>query len=77
MMKKYLWDYFGPRALGTATHFEIHLKEFLMQNRIEGCTTGLESSGEGHHAVFCLVPELSCSVIERSLRPKRALDVTQ
>jgi hypothetical protein len=67
----FLWDFFGPSAPGTATHFEKHLKEFLGKHALEGCTTGTESEGEGHMAAYCVTPPAARETIERSLRPKR------
>jgi hypothetical protein len=67
----FLWDFFGPNATGTATHFERHLREFLQKNALEGCTTGTESEGEGHMGVFCTTPPAASEAVERSLRPKR------
>ncbi len=28
------WEFFGPDAKGTASHFEVHLQEFLVRNKI-------------------------------------------
>jgi uncharacterized protein len=67
----FLWDFFGPNALGTATHFEKHLREFLQKNALEGCSTGTESEGEGHMAAFCITPPAAVEMVEKSLRPKR------
>lgn len=67
----FLWDFFGPDANGTATHFEKHLREFLTRNALEGCTTGTESQGEGHSAAFCVTPPSARAAVERALRPRR------
>jgi uncharacterized protein len=67
----FLWDFFGPNATGTATHFEKHLREFLQRNALEGCTTGTESEGESHMAAYCVTSQAAVDVVERTLRPKR------
>jgi uncharacterized protein len=67
----FLWDFFGPNALGTATHFEKHLREFLQKNALEGCSTGTESEGDGHMAAFCVTTPAAVEMVEKSLRPKR------
>jgi hypothetical protein len=67
----FLWDFFGPNAPGTATHFERHLREFLRTNAIDGCQTGTESAGEAHMAAFCVTPPAAVEAVERSLRPRR------
>lgn len=71
VVKKLLWDFFGPRADGTAAHFLIHLQQFLSTHGVTGCSTGLESSGQGHRAVYCLTPTESVDAVVRSLRPQR------
>lgn len=70
-VKTYYWDFFGPNAASTATHFLKHLGEFLETNVIEGCIIDLTSAGDGHQAARCVAPEPAQNVIERSLRPKR------
>jgi hypothetical protein len=70
--KTYYWDFFGPNAAGTATHFARHLTEFLEKNGIAGCTVDTTSEEEGHLAARCLAPETAWAVIEKSLRPRRA-----
>ena len=73
-MKTYLWDFFGPRATGTAEHFLIHLRQFLRTHECPEMPTGLRSEGAGHQAVFCSPPEAFREAIERSLRPRRSLE---
>jgi len=73
-MKVFYWDFFGPRAARTAAHFLEHLEQFLLQNACLGCSAGVVSAGDGHQAVFCRsAPEFE-TAIERTLRPKRALE---
>lgn len=69
--RTYFWDFFGPRAEGTATHFVVHLDEFLAREGLDGCTTGRVSQGRGHHAATCRAPERHWPALERALRPKR------
>jgi len=70
-VKTYYWDFFGPHAEGTATHFLKHLREFLQRNEVADCTLELWSAGEGHQAARCVAPESAQTVIEKSLRPQR------
>src|SRR5688572_33462172 len=51
--RTYYWDFFGPRAEGTATHFVSHLREFLSKHELTGCTVDTVSEGDGHHAARC------------------------
>jgi hypothetical protein len=73
-MKSFFWDFFGPRADGTAQHFLIHLREFLKKNECPEMPTGLRSEGAGHQAVFCSPPAELEVTIERSLRPRRSVE---
>jgi len=73
-MKRFFWDFFGPRADGTAHHFLRHLRGFLEQNQCPDMPTGLHSEGAGHQAVFCAPPAEFAAVIERSLRPRRSTE---
>jgi len=67
----FYWDFFGPNATGTATHFEKHLQQFLQKNAVAGCETGTESAGEGHLGVFCVTPSAAVEIVEQALKPKR------
>jgi hypothetical protein len=73
-MKSFFWDFFGPRAQGTAEHFLVHLREFLSKNGCPDMPTGLRSEGAGHHAVFCCPPPALETRIAASLRPRRITD---
>ena len=70
-MRYYYWDFFGPRANGTAQHFLLHVREFLKKSNCPEMPTGLRSEGAGHQAVFCSPPEEFQAAIEGSLRPRR------
>jgi hypothetical protein len=72
--RTYYWDFFGPRAEGTARHFHVHLLEFLAKNACPEMPTGLESQGARHYAVFCHPPDDWQTPIEQSLRPRRAVE---
>lgn len=72
---KYLWDFFGPHAERTATHFEKHLREFLLGQDHAQIVIGRESAGEGHHAIFCLPPPEFAETLRGALRPNRAVSV--
>jgi hypothetical protein len=71
-MKTYFWDFFGPRAEGTAAHFHRHLLQFLDQHQLSGCETALVSDGPGHHGVSCRTPAAARATIEGALRPRRS-----
>jgi Mn-containing catalase len=70
---KLLWDFFGPHAERTASHFKTHLEQFLSQHALTGLTTGLESAGDGHKAAYCVAQGDALEKLKASLRPNRAL----
>lgn len=70
---KLLWDFFGPDAERTATHFEKHLTQFLTDNGHAELPRGTESAGPGHHAAYCIVPEALLEPMKSALRPNRLL----
>jgi hypothetical protein len=72
--KKLLWDFFGPHAERTASHFSTHLSEFLAKHQLSSLVTGRESAGEGHQAVYCLAAGETFEAIRKSLRPNRVLE---
>ena len=65
------WDFFGPRAEGTARHFRTHLDEFLARERLVGCVTGVEELAAAHWAAWCRGGQEACEPVRRALRPKR------
>lgn len=67
----FFWDFYGPRAEGTARHFQKHLDEFLRREQVAGCATGLEAPASNHWAVSCRAPAAAAEVVRRALRPRR------
>lgn len=66
------WDFFGPRARGTAVHFEVHVKEFLDREKLaEGATTGLAATGPFHAECWCKAPKERAELIATALKPRR------
>lgn len=74
----YYWDFFGPRAQGTAEHFVEHLNAFLDRHGFAACETGTESRGPGHRAAWCRVgaaaPREVHDGIHAALRPRRHVE---
>ncbi len=71
--RRYLWDFFGPDAQATASHFERHLADRLGQLGVAALATGVASEGQGHVAAFCVVVSENYALVEKTLRPQRAL----
>ena len=72
--RMYLWDFFGPNAHGTATHFREHLLKFMAQHEISDCECGVRSERPGHAAAFCIADVGLEPALVRALRPQRALE---
>ena len=71
--RTYFWDFFGPRAHPTATHFKRHLQNFLTQHGIADLPLVEASSAPGHHAVGVTAPPEHWELLQKALRPKRFL----
>lgn len=65
------WDFFGPRAAGTAQHFQVHLRQFLQRHDLQDCATGITAAKPLHHAVWCAVPAAQAEPVQAALRPQR------
>jgi hypothetical protein len=66
------WDFFGPSAEGTATHFVRHLDELLQREQLAGeCEVGHGSEEPGHHGAWCRCPTERVELLTRALRPRR------
>lgn len=63
MKIRFLWDFFGPRASGTAQHFQKHLLQFLEEHSLT-LPTGLLQESENHVVVFCDPPDLPSALKE-------------
>jgi hypothetical protein len=68
---KLFWDFFGPRAEGTARHFRSHLEEFLERESVDGCSVGISSGNPRHWATWCLAPVAVDDLLTRALKPRR------
>lgn len=67
----FFWDFYGPRGEGTARHFQHHMDEFLQREKVEGCTTAVETPSSGQWTVSCRAPEAVAETVRRTLRPRR------
>ncbi len=68
---KLLWDFRGPSAAKTAEHHEIHLKEFILSEKLPLNITGFEIKNEMHAVAFMVVIEEDMIVVRDALRPHR------
>ena len=70
------WDFYGPRAEGTARHFLRHLDEFLQRERVEGCATAVEELRTNQWTVTCRTPPEASAAVRQALRPRREIAET-
>lgn len=68
---KLIWDFKGPDALKIAQHHEIHLKEYIQQERLPITITGTETINEIHCITFLVVSEDLMKPIRDALKPHR------
>lgn len=68
---KLIWDFKGPDALKIAQHHEIHLKEYIQQERLPITITGTEIINEIHCIAFLVVREDLMKPIRDALKPHR------
>ena len=68
---KLIWDFKGPDALKIAQHHEIHLKEYIQQEKAPVSITGTEIINEMHAIAFLVVKEVDMKPIRDALKPHR------
>lgn len=73
MLLACIWDYFGKDSLGTAEHFEKHLKEFIKVKNIQNIVTGTRTNENIQSFVWCAGKKEDLSLIIELLKPKHYL----
>lgn len=68
---KLIWDFRGESATQTATHHEIHLKEFLITEQKKTIPSGFETLSEMHAIAYIIVPEQEMLFYRDALKPHR------
>ncbi|OIQ22675.1 hypothetical protein [Lacinutrix sp. MedPE-SW] len=68
---KLIWDFRGPDALKIAEHHEIHLKEYILAEKLALNITGFEAINDLHAIAFLVVNEDQMKPIRDSLKPHR------
>lgn len=74
---KLIWDFRGPVAFQTATHHEIHLKEYAQIEGLVETVTGVESQSDMHTFAFLVVNEDQMPPVRDALKPHRGQLYTQ
>ncbi|WGK64948.1 hypothetical protein [Croceiramulus getboli] len=68
---KMLWDFRGPNAQPTATHHEVHLKEYVTMKSIPETITGVEQLSAMHTVAFLVTNEAWVAQVREDLKPHR------
>ena len=68
---KLIWDFRGPASAKTAEHHEIHLKEFILVEKLLLNITGFEVYNEMHAIAFMVVTDENMIAVRDALRPHR------
>ena len=68
---KLIWDFRGPASAKTAEHHEIHLKEYIISEKLPLNITGFEIKNEMHAIAFMVVNEENMIPVRDALKPHR------
>ncbi len=68
---KLIWDFRGSVSEKTAQHHEMHLREYIISENLDGIVTGYSSYGQMHTIVFMVVPEDDLMRFRDALKPHR------
>ncbi|MDD5150371.1 MAG: hypothetical protein PHC28_07780 [Flavobacterium sp.] len=68
---KLIWDFRGPASAKTAEHHEIHLKEYLIQEKHQIQITGFEVINDMYAIAFLVIEEKDMIIFRDVLKPHR------
>jgi hypothetical protein len=68
---KLIWDFRGAAAAKTAEHHDVHLKEYLEEEKITLDKTGFEIINDMHAIAFIVVDEKDMIKYRDILKPHR------
>lgn len=68
---KLIWDFRGPAALKTAEHHEIHLKEYIILEKLNISITGFEEINDVYAIAFMVVNDQQMISVRDALKPHR------
>lgn len=71
LMPRLYWDFFGPRAEGTARHFERHLREFFEREALTLGESGVVEHDRFKWSAYCEVDDETADNVRRALKPQR------
>jgi hypothetical protein len=68
---KLIWDFRGSASAKTAEHHEIHLKEYIVSEKLDLNSTGFETFGEMHAIAYMVVLDTYMILVRDALKPHR------
>lgn len=68
---KLIWDFRGPDAQKTAEHQEVHLKEYIENNKLDINITGVETVNDLHTTCYLVVDQEDLIPVRDALKPHR------
>jgi len=68
---KLIWDFRGPASAKTAEHHEIHLKEYIVSEKLSPNITGFEILNEMYAIAFMVVTKENMIQVRDALKPHR------
>jgi len=69
---KMIWDFRGQAAEKTAEHHEIHLKEYIVMEKLPLNITGFQVVNDMHAIAFMVVERENMIAVRDALKPHRA-----
>ena len=68
---KLIWDFRGQASAKTAEHHEIHLKEYILTEKLSPNITGFEIFSEMYAIAFMVVTDENMIQVRDALKPHR------
>ncbi|MBQ4822626.1 hypothetical protein [Aquimarina sp. MMG016] len=68
---KLIWDFRGPSASKTAQHHQIHLKEYIVSEKLSLDITGHQDLNDMHSIAFMIVTDSEMKPVRDALKPHR------
>ncbi|WP_413999242.1 hypothetical protein ACMDB5_01340 [Flavobacterium sp. W1B] len=70
---KLIWDFRGPASAKTAEHHEIHLKEYIVAEKLPVNITGFEIYGEMQAIAYMVINDENMIQVRDALKPHRGV----
>lgn len=68
---KLIWDFRGPASAKTAEHHEVHLKEYILSEKLQLNITGFKIIDDMYAIAFMVVTEENMITVRDVLKPHR------